>query len=347
MKKVCKSCNENKVISFFGVSKYRKDGTPLYRTKCKVCLAEEARNKRIKKPKINPYITKEGFKICSKCNIEKPFEDYPLHSYYNKKPVFRNRCKECQKKYLKEYGRMNKVSLQKKNKKYREENSEKIKQSHKDYYLKKRQDQEWVESERKRKKKWKEENPEKVKQWQIDNKKEINKRKRELYAENPSAFRKRTLEWEKNNPVKKKQINRDYKKNNKEKVNRYSREYAENNPIERLKRRIRARTRSALNRRGWDKDTLTQETLKCSWEELRLHIENQFKEGMSWENADLWDLDHIIPLAAAKNKKQLLALGHYLNLQPMWSSENYSKGDKYNEEDILEFFKWFNEKYDI
>ena len=68
---------------------------------------------------------------------------------------------------------------------------------------------------------------------------------------------------------------------------------------------------------------------------------------MSWENTDLWDLDHIIPLAAAKNKKELLALGHYINIQPMWSSENYAKGDKYNEEEALEFFEWYYKKYDV
>lgn len=345
MKKVCKSCNENKEISFFGVSKYRKDGTALFRTKCKECLAEEARNKRIKKPKINPYITKEGFKICSKCNIEKPFEDYPLHSYYNEKPIYRNRCKECQKKYLKEYGRINKVSLKEKNKTYREENKEKIKKLQKDYYLKNRENKEWVDKERKRKSEWKKSNPDKARKWEIENKETINERRRELYKENPATFRKRAVKWEKNNPEKKKKINSDYKKNNPEKINKYSREYAENNPLERLKRRIRSRTRGALNLRGWQKNTRTQETLKCSWEELKKHIEDNFKEGMSWENMELWDIDHIIPLAAAADKKELLALGHHKNLQPMWSSENYSKQDKYLEEDKVKFLKWYSEIY--
>lgn len=347
MKKVCKSCSKNKEISFFGISKYRKDGTALYRTKCKECLAEEARNKRIKKPKINPYITKEGFKNCSKCGVEKPLKNYPIHSYYKEKPVYRNRCFDCQKKYLKEYGKENKVTLSKKAKIYREKNKEKLKKQQKDWYKEKKGNKDWVEKENKRKKEWKKDNPEKVKKWVIENRDKINERRRELYNENPSAFREKTLKWEKNNPNKKKKINRDYKKNNKEKVNKYSREYAKNNPTERLKRRIRARTRSALNRKGWDKDTLTQKTLKCSWDELRLHIENQFKDGMSWENTDLWDLDHILPLAAAKNKKELLALGHHINLQPMWSMENYSKGDKYDEEEVKEFFKWYKEIYDF
>lgn len=110
-----------------------------------------------------------------------------------------------------------------------------------------------------------------------------------------------------------------------------------------LKKRLRARTNTAFRRKGWKKNTKTQETLKGSWEEVKDHIENLFEPGMNWDNYSEWDIDHIIPLTAATNEKELIALGHYTNLQPMWASENYSKSDKYDEEALKEFFKWYTE----
>ena len=38
--------------------------------------------------------------------------------------------------------------------------------------------------------------------------------------------------------------------------------------------------------------------LGCSLEDFKIHLENQFTEGMSWDNLKLdgWHIDHIIPL---------------------------------------------------
>jgi hypothetical protein len=71
--------------------------------------------------------------------------------------------------------------------------------------------------------------------------------------------------------------------------------------------------------------------LGCSIEEVKQHLEKQFKHGMSWSNYGKggWHIDHKIPLASAnKNKEKLYALCHYSNLQPLWESENCSKGAK-------------------
>jgi len=59
------------------------------------------------------------------------------------------------------------------------------------------------------------------------------------------------------------------------------------------------------------------------------HIERQFKKGMTWNNrglkSDQWQIDHIIPLASAKNEEEVIKLCHYTNLQPLWAPENSSK----------------------
>ena len=69
-------------------------------------------------------------------------------------------------------------------------------------------------------------------------------------------------------------------------------------------------------------------TIGCEPNFLREHLEKQFKDGMSWENYGSWHIDHIIPLSSAKNIEEINKLCHYTNLQPLWASENLSKGSK-------------------
>lgn len=70
----------------------------------------------------------------------------------------------------------------------------------------------------------------------------------------------------------------------------------------------------------------------CSTETLKLHLEKQFKPGMTWGNHGVkgWHIDHIKPCASfdlTKPDDQLKCF-HYTNLQPLWWHENLSKGDK-------------------
>ena len=49
---------------------------------------------------------------------------------------------------------------------------------------------------------------------------------------------------------------------------------------------------------------------------------------MNWINHGEWHIDHIIPLASAKNEKELIKLCYYRNLQPLWAFDNMSKSAK-------------------
>lgn len=72
--------------------------------------------------------------------------------------------------------------------------------------------------------------------------------------------------------------------------------------------------------------------LGCSIEELKQHLESQFKPGMTWDNHSLdgWHIDHTKALANfdLSNRAELLKACHYTNLKPMWANENQSKGSK-------------------
>ena len=64
--------------------------------------------------------------------------------------------------------------------------------------------------------------------------------------------------------------------------------------------------------------------------EVKIHLEKQFKNGMTWNNHGEWHIDHIIPCASFNLRcpVQQLACFNYKNLQPLWASDNMSKGAK-------------------
>lgn len=78
--------------------------------------------------------------------------------------------------------------------------------------------------------------------------------------------------------------------------------------------------------------------LGCSIDEFREYIEAQFVEGMSWDNQGIqkqggekkWHMDHIKPCSSfdLSDPKQRLECFNYRNHQPLWASENFSKGSK-------------------
>ena len=89
---------------------------------------------------------------------------------------------------------------------------------------------------------------------------------------------------------------------------------------------LRARLRMAIN--GNFNGGLAIKYLGCSVEELKMHLEKQFRENMSWNNRKKWHIDHIVPLSSANTETDIIKLSHYSNLQPLWASENESKGNK-------------------
>ena len=106
----------------------------------------------------------------------------------------------------------------------------------------------------------------------------------------------------------------------------------------RLRRNLRTRLYSVLN--GKTKVGSAVKDLGCSINQLKKHLEKQFKPGMSWDNygnkPGQWSLDHKLPLSKfdLTDRKQFLKVCHFSNLQPMWHLENISKGNKITQRSI-------------
>lgn len=139
------------------------------------------------------------------------------------------------------------------------------------------------------------------------------------YKENREYNIARSKKWREDNPEKYKQWRRDnyYKKYN-------------SDMLYKMEKRLRKRLWQSLQNKKWRKDNSFIEYIGCSLSDLKWYIENQFLEGMNWDNYGLngWHIDHIIPLSLATSEEELKQLQHYSNLQPLWAIDNLRKYNK-------------------
>lgn len=125
--------------------------------------------------------------------------------------------------------------------------------------------------------------------------------------------------------------NRAYFQEHKDEIKKRRRERYASDMSFRLSCNLRNRLGKMI--RGKSKNGSAVKDLGCSIEELKIHLEKQFKSGMNWENygfgENKWNIDHIIPLSSfdLKNRSEFLNACNFLNLQPLWHTENIVKSD--------------------
>jgi hypothetical protein len=142
----------------------------------------------------------------------------------------------------------------------------------------------------------------------------------------------RFYESRRQDPQRFKVKNSEYHRNNKAKVNaRHLARRTEKRcayPLEAEKERVRCLIKQSIRLKGFTKRTRTAEILGCDWGFFKRHIEKQFLPGMTWENRELWHIDHITPMSAAESEADVHALNHFTNLRPLWKPDNLAKRDK-------------------
>lgn len=78
----------------------------------------------------------------------------------------------------------------------------------------------------------------------------------------------------------------------------------------------------------------SQQYTGCTRDKLLAHLESKFDDEMTWDNYGFygWHIDHIRPVSSfdLTKKSHIAKCFHYTNLQPLWGTENMSKGAKYN-----------------
>jgi len=83
-----------------------------------------------------------------------------------------------------------------------------------------------------------------------------------------------------------------------------------------------------LNQFENKKTDKTHKLLGYSANELKTHIENQFADGMSWDNYGSWHIDHIIPVFSFKKTTSVSIVNALSNLRPLWKLDNLKRPKK-------------------
>jgi hypothetical protein len=157
--------------------------------------------------------------------------------------------------------------------------------------------------------------------WYEENWETIQSKKKIKHALNREEDNRKLRAWYEKNKVARNKINVARKK-----------ERCKLDPVYKVKVITRSLISDAICRRGFKKHSHTKDIIGCTFEELKLHIEKQFKPGMNWSNHSRtgWHIDHIIPMASAKTMEEAVKLNHFTNLQPLWAIENMKKKAKIN-----------------
>jgi len=130
------------------------------------------------------------------------------------------------------------------------------------------------------------------------------------------------------------------------KWNQYQKHTGQNKKHNKLKRQTDVQWKLKAVLRGRYLDALKRHTsggkvnkyhsaiqlLGCNIEFYKQYLEQQFKPDMTWKNhGTLWEIDHIKPCALfdLTNINQQQECFHYSNTQPLYYSDNRSKGCKY------------------
>jgi hypothetical protein len=149
-----------------------------------------------------------------------------------------------------------------------------------------------------------ENNKEKIKKYQYDNKELISNRKQKRYQKNKVLVIKKNTAYQ----------------TARRKVD----------PLFKLMCNLRTLIGNSMKNGGFTKTTKTAQILGCSFDEFKVHIENQFAEGMSWDNHGEWHYDHVTPISWGQTEQEIIALNHFSNFQPLWEEDNLKKGNRFS-----------------
>lgn len=292
-------------------------------------------------------------KICSKCKIEQPTSNFSKNR--SKKDGLCNWCKECTKELHREHYKKNKKKINAKNNKYRLEHQDKIKKLQADWYQKNLE--KMREAHRKYSREHKEERSAYAKKY--NSRPETKELRKKYYQANKEHRREYAREYRKKNGESIRKRQREYYQNNKDKVKDYHKKYRDthqkeikernleyrnrnrseinaravnrlhNDPIHKMRERARNMVRSSLHSRGYRKKSHTADIVGCNLDFLCEYLFRTWEKnyGRPW-NGEPYHIDHIIPLATARTKEDILKLCHYTNLQMLTPEDNMAKSDK-------------------
>lgn len=214
-----------------------------------------------------------------------------------------------------------KVCKATKDKQYREQNQESLRERRKQNYQANQETR--IEKTRKYRESHQEWSKEYQKRYYEQNKEDILDYHKKYYVEN----REKVIA---------------YTDKNRKRINRVmairTKHRRQEDPHFRIACALRKRLHAYLKYYKANKTVPTFELLGCSIEQFVSHLEKRFQPGMTWNNYGKWRrgqpmkwvMDHIRPCASfdLTDPDQQKQCFHYTNIQPLWDLDNIIKSDK-------------------
>jgi hypothetical protein len=143
-------------------------------------------------------------------------------------------------------------------------------------------------------------------------------------------------EWQKNNQEHRREYHKQWRTENVDKWRKTKRDYEKNrkdsDPLYKLVANFRTAIWTVLKENNITKFGHYFDILQYSPEELIVHLENQFKDDMTWDNYGVWHVDHKLPITSFDiqeiGDEEFMKCWCLDNLQPMWGEENIRKSNK-------------------
>ncbi len=242
-------------------------------------------------------------KKCTKCGVPKILDDF-----YKDKRMISGRtseCKDCHKKQQMKYYENNYVYVREYQAGYLAENKEAINKYNKQYI-------------------------------------------KDKVAENPNYFKEQYLKYQEHQLQyhAERREDEEYRKYMKEYLREYNdepenidrrNEYWRNRYASdikfRLKQNIGNRMRASLI--NGKNNEIVEKILGYSIDDLIIHLESKFQEGMSWMNYGEWHIDHVVGIAnfnyTSYEDEAFKKCWSLQNLQPLWALDNLEKHDNISE----------------
>jgi len=253
-------------------------------------------------------------KYCSIKCTDKDYRDNNKGKINMRSKRYRENNKELIVKQQDKYYKNNKSKIKEYNKIYYNSNRDEISEQQKEYYNN---------------------NIEKRKKYNEKNKEEIKIKKKKYRKKNREKLKKYQDEYVEKNREKLKKYEKEYVKKNREKINKNKRKRYKKEYIFRLNCCLSSGVRQSLKFNNLNKNGRHWEDLVgYKVYELREHLEDLFKDGMSWGNhgRNGWHIDHIVPKSFFKytstDDVEFKYCWSLYNLQPLWEKDNISKGNK-------------------
>lgn len=204
-------------------------------------------------------------------------------------------------------------------KRWRENNKDKIRLSSNKYYLK---NKETINNKLRNNSKVKQKKKDKIASLSKEEKEKIRIKHKEYRVINKNKIYKQRKE---------------YRKLNCDKIRERKRLYSENkrkiDSLFKLKCNIRSLVKNSFKYKDHKPKSKTTDILGCTFEDFKNYLESKFESWMNWNNHGnwngypkelnvAWDIDHITPLSTAKCEDDIVRLNHYTNFQPLCSYTN-------------------------